>query len=423
MASNTSWIQEVSPAILEAAGMTGWGKIPSFPLDAVVEHLRQLFQSSSLSVEIGSAEWKIAENFSDGLGKTLFKTSLAASPLRGLAQWILPENSAKELLKSLKDQKLSAIKTEHPEVTKGIYDYLVLEVCQVVSKEYKGLSLHVNDEEFSTDIAYAIDIALHEAENVFWGRLLISKELQANLYKHFSQKRATLNDLEKLPNLMLPISITTGSTELTTAELENLRTGDFVVIENSHYNVLQKKGSFCALLQGKPLFQVKKRDRGIKIVDFIYFYEENTMDDDYFEDKQMDDDFSDGNIEFDDKDAEIPLDNKNDQEPSLEEEDMSASEEEALFGDIPEVKTGVKTTEKNPLENVSVSQIPVTVHMEVARINLSLDKLKTLAPGEYLPIEFNPSLVDLTVGGKSIGHGEIVEMGNLVGVKIIELYK
>ncbi len=79
--------------------------------------------------------------------------------------------------------------------------------------------------------------------------------------------------------------------------------------------------------------------------------------------------------------------------------------------------------ESTPIEQIDISHIPLKIQLEIARISVSLDELQKMKPGSKLPIDINPRIVNLVVGGKSIGQGEIVEIGDIVGVKILELYK
>ena len=74
-------------------------------------------------------------------------------------------------------------------------------------------------------------------------------------------------------------------------------------------------------------------------------------------------------------------------------------------------------------EKTSLSQVPLTVNVEVARFNLSLEELKKMTPGFKLPVNINPLSVNLVVGGKSIGTGEIIQIGETTGVKVIKLNK
>ncbi|MBS0586045.1 MAG: FliM/FliN family flagellar motor switch protein [Verrucomicrobia bacterium] len=75
------------------------------------------------------------------------------------------------------------------------------------------------------------------------------------------------------------------------------------------------------------------------------------------------------------------------------------------------------------LDKLSLDKVPLKVHLEVARFQVSLDKLQKLKVGQKLPVDMDPHLVHLTINGKAIGRGEIVEIGDLVGVKILEMYE
>jgi flagellar motor switch protein FliN/FliY len=75
------------------------------------------------------------------------------------------------------------------------------------------------------------------------------------------------------------------------------------------------------------------------------------------------------------------------------------------------------------LKKSSISDLSVRVQVEVSRFDVSLEELMKMEPGYRLPVEINPTQVNLTVNGKLIGKGEMVEIGNQVGVRITELYK
>ena len=81
------------------------------------------------------------------------------------------------------------------------------------------------------------------------------------------------------------------------------------------------------------------------------------------------------------------------------------------------------STKESPLETISIADIPIKIQIEVSRFEVSLDELSRMEPGYKLPIEINPRLVHLTSSGKVIGKGEIIEIGDTIGVKILELYK
>ncbi len=79
--------------------------------------------------------------------------------------------------------------------------------------------------------------------------------------------------------------------------------------------------------------------------------------------------------------------------------------------------------EEASLETISIADIPIKINLEVSRFEVTLDELSRMEPGYKLPIEINPRIVHLTTSGKVIGKGEIIEIGDTIGVKILELYR
>ncbi|MEI8366630.1 MAG: type III secretion system cytoplasmic ring protein SctQ, partial [Parachlamydiaceae bacterium] len=82
-------------------------------------------------------------------------------------------------------------------------------------------------------------------------------------------------------------------------------------------------------------------------------------------------------------------------------------------------KEPVKESPKAPL---SVDEIPLSVVIEVGRIQMSVKKLLELQPGNMLDLDIHPeSGVDLVVNGKRIAKGELLRIGDVLGIRIMEL--
>ncbi len=66
--------------------------------------------------------------------------------------------------------------------------------------------------------------------------------------------------------------------------------------------------------------------------------------------------------------------------------------------------------------------IPFPIVIEIDRIHLPLEKLLSLEPGNVLELPIRPEQgVYLTVHGKKIARGELIKLGDTVGVKILEI--
>ena len=113
--------------------------------------------------------------------------------------------------------------------------------------------------------------------------------------------------------------------------------------------------------------------------------------------------------------------------PPIEEEPEEEEEEESIedrIGDeaLPYSEEEEIRAKDSTVKKISASQIPLKIKFEIGRINVSLEELQKMNPGYKLPIDVNPRIIDLTVNGKSIGKGELIEVGDTVGVKVVELY-
>ncbi len=111
-------------------------------------------------------------------------------------------------------------------------------------------------------------------------------------------------------------------------------------------------------------------------------------------------------------------------EESLEDEFEEKFQDDVIDDELEkEIENIAQTSGEEPLETISISDIPIKIQIEVSRFEVSLEELSRMEPGYKLPIEINPRIVHLTTSGKVIGKGEIIEIGDTIGVKILELYK
>lgn len=106
---------------------------------------------------------------------------------------------------------------------------------------------------------------------------------------------------------------------------------------------------------------------------------------------------------------------------------MDEMDVEGLFGEgegfSESDQTEVGNQEETTLEKLNVSKIPLQVRLEAGRIYVSLEELQKMGPGYKMPLDINPRILQLTVEGKAIGRGELIEMGDTIGIRIIEIYQ
>jgi type III secretion system YscQ/HrcQ family protein len=82
--------------------------------------------------------------------------------------------------------------------------------------------------------------------------------------------------------------------------------------------------------------------------------------------------------------------------------------------------------EKHPEEPdsnkpVSLKELPLQITVEVARIQMTLEKLLQLEPGNIVDVSIDTTQpLRLTVNGQLIGHGELVHVGDALAIRLLD---
>ena len=73
--------------------------------------------------------------------------------------------------------------------------------------------------------------------------------------------------------------------------------------------------------------------------------------------------------------------------------------------------------------SISTADVPVTLVVELGRINLPLQRLADLKPGDVLELGRHPrEPVELTSGGRLIARGELVQVDTELGVRVMQVF-
>jgi type III secretion system YscQ/HrcQ family protein len=159
-------------------------------------------------------------------------------------------------------------------------------------------------------------------------------------------------------SLPLTLQLVAGSTVLAPAAWKALEPGDVLLISHCSYRPAVKQGHAWLMLGATPLFQVT--------IDQLH--------------------------------------------PHL-----------SRYADTYEEPPIMKESSEQPPENVSLQDLPLRIVVELGRLSIPLGKLMELEPGQVLDLPIHPQEVLLTVNGQPIGRGELVEIGETVGVRLLEL--
>ncbi len=118
-----------------------------------------------------------------------------------------------------------------------------------------------------------------------------------------------------------------------------------------------------------------------------------------------------GTLEEEDEDEET----EEDEDEETEEEEEEVTYEESSEPEVP-IAAAIR-----PDKPIDIHDVPLHVVIEAGRLKMSLQQLLDLKAGNLLELGITPQTgVNLVVSGKVVGRGELVRVGDALGVRVLE---
>lgn len=365
-----TWVRRIASELPELNTIPLFGNSPPFDWNSFSLHLASRIGVSKIGVRSRDAAWKEASQIKKGLGSEPNVTQVALSPL-GIAYWLMSKEDVAKLTSWLMKPSSKSKAPLSELLQEGFYRYLALETLDQLQgmEPFKSVTLQLNEEESSLEKAFCIDIEIEIDQKSCWGRLVLPSELRSRWIDHFSNRPSEYFSAEIAHQVELSLGIKTGSVILHQEDLEKMKVGDFVLLDQGAYDPNQGTGLCLVMLHSTPLFNAKVKHNKIELTDYAFYYEDNMAE-------------------------------KGETHP----EKRKAS---------PEQEEG---------EMVALKELPLYVTVEIARLKMTLDQLMHLTPGNTLDLPIHPDQgVSLTVNGQKIGRAELVYLGEQLGVRILEI--
>ncbi|MDJ0651633.1 MAG: type III secretion system cytoplasmic ring protein SctQ [Simkaniaceae bacterium] len=378
-APSDQWIKQVESLVLGARDIPMWGSFPTFPWKDFTHELSTSLGVKNLKVSVGSAEWKKGSGILSGMGRSPLQLAIELSPLKGSFFLVFPSEDFSKLSSWVIHPEAGNDGFSDPYLQEGFLRYLCAQSMKVVEKIqiFPGLAPKLIDMPLVKENAYCIDLAIAYTKETIWGRLICPTHFQESVKHHYAQDWNFSFPSNLYPSVFAEVSVSAGRTILSQESWRKIREGDFVILDHCSYYPKLKKGTFQLELEKTPLFHAKVKEDSIKILDYAHYFEENTMD------------------------------NENDEKPPYGE---SVDKEAVSVDEAPEESM------------VSPNKVPVSLTIEVAKLKMSLDKLLKLKPGNVIELGVQVEKgVKLVANGQCIGKGALLQIGDVIGVKIIKL--
>ncbi len=190
--------------------------------------------------------------------------------------------------------------------------------------------------------------------------------------------------------------------------MERTAPGDFLPLDSCSLNPDFADGRVVLTIHQTPFFRGKLKEGKLKIIEYPIFQEVNTMEED--EDEEFDEDIT----SFEEEETSH-LENEDEEElPSPEENE---DEELETF----EEEEPLSPPQPPPEKPIPTEEIPLPIVIEAGRLKMSVAQLVQLEPGNLLELDIHPENgVDLTVHGRCVARGELIQIGDVLGVRILE---
>jgi type III secretion system YscQ/HrcQ family protein len=360
-----SWVKKVASECEGLSEIPLFGNAPPFDWAHLNTLLSTSFQAE-VSLKILMQEWKTPSEVKKELGVNPLVEEIHLSPLGDPVFWAMPRADVEKLTSRMLYEKGKGKTSEI--VKEGFYRYLLLEALSCLSQIEPLQKLTLQLEEETTlpqENCFCISLEMQIDDKTCWALLILSPSFRKKWIEHFAETSIEYFPTEITKQIELTLGIKTAESMLTQAEWKSFEPGDFLLLDPGAYNARKETGVAILHLGMTPLFQIKIKHHKIELLDYADIYEES-------------------------------MEHKND-EPI---ENLPLLEEEIA----------------------SLKHVPLTVTVELSRFKMSLDKLMHLSPGNHLELPVHPDQgVSLCINGKKVGTGELIYLGETLGVRILSI--
>ena len=438
-----SWLKRYSQELYALDDSPLLGESLPFPWDKLSKELENALGLSGLVISSSEIAWKEAKDLTSGLPTPYLWSSLAASGIEGDLTILVSRQSIEWLLAKTLKIPLPEAQNQSAEIIDSFYKFLCAETVDIINTlqvEKKSSFGLIDNRELKTEPALCLDVWAEYDNARILIRVIMSNSFRKG-WKALKPKTAVKPDQTRLQNSEVTLHVEVGRTWIPLTELLKAETGDFLLLDCYSYDPDNAEKKRCVLtLEDKVLFNAQLEQGSLKILEIPQHHEvyesmvdhmqpnQDPPEDD--EDEDDEDIFTEDMTEEYTEEEDLFGEEDEETQEAETEEDVVTSQEEVPDEAVPPAQRihepiAAPVVEQKNLkfsEPVTPSDIPVCLAVEVAQLRLSVQKLLDLQPGNLLDLNISvENGVNLVVNGKIIGRGEMIKVGETLGVRILEI--
>lgn len=423
------WLKHIPSALLKSDEVPSQGNPPPFPWDGLASKISEIFSLKDLKIEAPRPiEPHPSEDALKGFGVDPVVLSITLVPNLPPLLWIVASEDIQQLMSIVLSIEPEKVKEVDAEFRQGFYQFLAIEVLNIIPQlEFdKTLAPHLQkNADIPKETMHCLDVSIASKQKTIWGRLLLSNSFRKAWLERYTPRTM---DIPRpiLQYLDVTVHFEAGKTSLSLSEWTKVSLGDFLILDSCSLKP-NGEGRIILTMNGFPIFRGKIKDGNIKILEHpLYHEEEMTTNEnnapnnheEYSEDQELEDeDLLLDEFEEEEFEEEIP-EEEPPQPPAQQVQKATPPEPQAQA-----VQQTPPAPSAAPSQKVfSAEEIPFSIVVEVGRVQMSLQKLMELQPGHLLELNIRPENgVDLVVNGKRIAKGELLLIGEALGVRILDI--
>lgn len=384
----------IETAILECDEIPQLAGLPDFPWETLAGSLKRVFDLEELSITAAAGQWISRPRIESGMGAPMAPIHLVAPPHESSFAWLMSERDYRQMMGWALLKESGPPPKLDTDLRDGFRRFIALEVMHCVEQAgfVEDLVLRMAElKDYPEGPYYCVDVtAEFQGERVL-GRLVVPQSFMSSWKQRYRGASVATMSPEAAASIDVILQVEAGRTQLPLEEWQSAAVGDFLLADEVGVDPRGGEGVVTLLLGGRRLCRAQLTPGSVTITEMLdHQAQEALMDDDDFDDF---DDFDDDDFDEEDED-----------------------EEESAPAAVAKPKA-VPSSGKM----VSPSSIPLTVVFEVGRMSVTAQELMDMKPGNVLEIDADPTRgVDLIVNNRLVGKGELVTIGDALGVRLTE---
>lgn len=400
------------------------GVPPPFPWEDFSRYLGEALQCESFSIAPSQTQWREASSLLEGLSQPTIPLKFTASGTPGAVWLAIAENDLAHFFASLlhNDSLATDLHQLDRSYLQGFHTFLALQLLHSLSAFQFDQAIPyalVGESPMPQQACLCLDFWVKTKEVKFLARLAVPSEFRkAWAARYAVEPRDLLLYAAASEKVYAIVHLEAGRVTLSQQQWRNINLGDVIILDSCTVQPDLSKTKVVLTIHGMPCYRGRLKKGALKILEFpLILNADDEMSDEYNEDETYniddtdDTDSTDITAEEDFSEA-LSEEIAEEDHASEEQQQREATEEISLSSQVPPTQTAPLT---------SLEQIPLTLIVELGRIQMTVQQLVALQPGNVIELDIDPEQgIDLVITGRKVAKGELIRIGEHFGVRIIE---